>query len=198
MNEKQTGWAFVAMQVALLALVIFLPTGTDWERTPSVQAVGLFLNVAGLALLALGALGLGRSLTPTPVPVESGELKTTGLYSRMRHPIYSGVILLAIGIAGASGSILRVLATLALIGFFYLKARWEEDRLVKKFGREYEAYAARVNRFLPTPNAKIKAANSAAKQKATEEPDLPTATKRGYTEGKGRPTPKRPPKKRKR
>ncbi len=200
MDEKQTGWAFVAVQVVLLALVIFLPTGTTWERTPNVQAVSLFLNIAGLAILGLGALGLGRSLTPTPVPVEAGELKTSGLYSRMRHPIYSGVMLLAIGIAGASGSIFRALATLALIAFFNMKARWEEERLLEKFGRDYEAYASRVNRFLPTSKAKIKTAEAESKDGRAKDPrPSPTkSTKRGFTEGKGRPTPKRPSKKGKR
>ena len=200
MDEKQIGWAFVAVQVVLLALVIFLPTGEAWERTPSVQAVGLALNIAGLAIVALGAFGLGRSLTPTPVPVEAGELKTSGLYSRMRHPIYTGVMLLAMGIAGASGSLLRALAALALIAFFNMKARWEEERLAKKFGHDYEEYASQVNRFLPTPKAKAKRANADSKKRTAKDPDLSVSksTKRGFTEGKGRPTPKRPPKKRKR
>ena len=199
-DEKQTGWAFVAVQVVLLGLVLFLPTGDAWERTSSVQAVGLGLNIAGLAIVALGALGLGRSLTPTPVPVEAGELKTGGLYSRMRHPIYTGVMLLAIGIAAASGSLLRALATLVLIAFFNMKARWEEERLVKKFGREYEEYSSQVNRFLPTSKAKIKAADARSKDRSAKDPDPSNSrsTKRGFTEGKGRPTPKRPAKKRKR
>ncbi len=140
----------MAVQVVLLALVFFLPSGTAWDVSTGVQTLALVLNIAGLLLLGLGALGLGRSLTPTPVPLEAGELKTSGLYSRMRHPIYSGVMLLAIGTAAGSGSLFRALATLALIAFFNLKARWEEERLMKKFGHDYQAYASRVNRFLPT------------------------------------------------
>jgi hypothetical protein len=61
-----------------------------------------------------------------------------------------GVIALAIGSAIPSGSVAIAAATLALIAWLEIKARWEERRLVDTYPA-YAAYAARTPRFIPSP-----------------------------------------------
>jgi protein-S-isoprenylcysteine O-methyltransferase Ste14 len=111
--------------------------------------------LAGGALLLVGAwagLGgsrdLGAQCTPFPRPKDVGKLITTGIYARVRHPLYLSVI--ALGFAWAllwrSGPA-TALAVLQL-PFFDLKARREERWLRARYA-EYADYARRVKRFIP-------------------------------------------------
>ena len=64
--------------------------------------------VAGLAVFLIALLGLGTALTPTPVPQEGAALRTSGIYAVVRHPIYVGILVAALGFALAVGSIWQV------------------------------------------------------------------------------------------
>ncbi len=150
MNDQQTGWLFVAVQILLLGGVLFLPGSDDWNNSGALELISWFLRVAGLIILVAGVFGLGASLTPTPVPVDTGELKTGGLYGLMRHPIYTGVILIVAASAITSGSFVRAFIAILTVVFFNIKARWEEVRLTRRYP-EYPAYASVVPRFIPRP-----------------------------------------------
>ncbi len=101
---------------------------------------------AGVALV--GALGLGRNLTPFPKPAEQARLVQNGIYSLIRHPLYTSVISVSIAWALLWQSWLALLVALALIPFFHSKARHEERWLRERFP-EYADYARRVRRFIP-------------------------------------------------
>ncbi len=108
------------------------------------------LELAGLVVLGVGLLNLGRSARPLPTPVRGGELRSTGLYRLVRHPIYTGVMAFAIGSAIPSGSVAIAAATVALVAWLEIKARWEERRLEVRYPA-YASYAARTPRFIPSP-----------------------------------------------
>ncbi len=135
-------------QIPLLAGVILLPTGDDWDRGGAIRLIALAINLVGLLVFVVGVLGLGRSLTPSPIPMADGQLHTGGPYALVRHPIYTGVMALVIGVALGSGSLVRAAIAAATLLFFNVKARWEETRLVRKYP-EYPAYATTVPRFIP-------------------------------------------------
>jgi protein-S-isoprenylcysteine O-methyltransferase Ste14 len=99
-------------------------------------------------VLVVGLINLGRSLTPLPSPVPHGELRTGGLYRLVRHPIYSGILALTIGVAIRSTNWAVVAATIGLTGWFMAKARWEERRLLIRYPG-YRGYAAHTPRFVP-------------------------------------------------
>jgi protein-S-isoprenylcysteine O-methyltransferase Ste14 len=147
-NDSRIGWLLVVVQIALLAGVVLLPAGDDWERSGVIRVVALGINLVGLLVLIVGVLGLGRSLTPSPLPMTDGDLQTGGPYAVVRHPIYTGVMTLVVGVALGSGSLARAAFAVATLAFFNFKARWEEARLVEKYP-EYPAYATTVPRFLP-------------------------------------------------
>lgn len=149
-NARDTAlaWLFVLVQFALLIVIVLLPTGDAWPVPSWLDTVGLALEVAGAAALLVAILNLGRSLTPLPTPVPHGELRVGGLYRWVRHPIYAGIIALVVGVTLRSASVLVTLASLGLIAWFMLKARWEEEHLVRRYPG-YAAYAARTPRFVP-------------------------------------------------
>jgi protein-S-isoprenylcysteine O-methyltransferase Ste14 len=110
--------------------------------------VGAGAIVAGGLVVLRAAWDLRASLSPFPRPMAGAELIDHGAFRRVRHPIYSGILLAGAGWALASGS----LVTLALVGLLALlfdaKSRREEAWLEADFPG-YEAYRARTRRFIP-------------------------------------------------
>ena len=102
---------------------------------------GAWLGIAGVRVL-----GLNR--TPFPEPRPGSQLVTTGIYARVRHPLYASVIALGFGWAllWSSGPALALAAAQAV--FFYVKARFEERLLRERFA-EYADYTRRVPRLVP-------------------------------------------------
>jgi protein-S-isoprenylcysteine O-methyltransferase Ste14 len=111
-------------------------------------AVGLPVLTVGLIFVGYGVAALGKSLSPFPRPTTEGTLVTEGIYGCVRHPIYGGLSMAALGFALLSGSLGRVLMALALFGFFAAKSGVEEAWLVERYP-DYPSYQARVRRMLP-------------------------------------------------
>lgn len=142
------GWAFVAGQVALLVALVVLPGGDDWSTGPAVWSIGQVLVIVGFAVIVIASLRLGTGLTPTPVPSGRGHLVTAGLYRYVRHPIYTGVLLIVAGLTVRSGSLVIVAVAVVTVAFFDRKARWEESQLRERYDG-YADYAAHTPRFVP-------------------------------------------------
>jgi protein-S-isoprenylcysteine O-methyltransferase Ste14 len=103
--------------------------------------LGLLLCVLGWAGVCLARYTLGRSFSIRP---KATALVTTGIYSRIRNPVYIfGEILLA-GVAIILWSPYLVVMMIALIPIQVLRARTEARVLEEKFGEEYRAYRRRT------------------------------------------------------
>jgi protein-S-isoprenylcysteine O-methyltransferase Ste14 len=120
-------------------------------------AADTWLNVAGILVALLGqtlrvlVIGLayirrgGRNKTIT-----ADHLVCDGLFAHSRNPLYLGNFLLLTGLVmvwNAPLAYVLVLPTIGLALFSVVLA--EEAYLRERFGSEYEAYCARVNRFIP-------------------------------------------------
>ena len=99
---------------------------------------------AGLALAALGLSGvilarrtLGESFSIAP---KARVLVTTGIYSKIRNPIYVSGEIMLLGLALMLWQPHLVVITLALIPIQAWRARRETRVLEEKFGEEYRAY----------------------------------------------------------
>jgi len=122
---------------------------------PPHDAIGWVVIAAGAVLLALGAAvvfrgmsDLGSNLTALPAPVNGARLVETGIYRRVRHPIYAGVILMGIGWALFAGSLLSLIIGMLLAAWFDLKSRREEVWLMAHHPG-YREYRRRTARFVP-------------------------------------------------
>lgn len=120
--------------------------GTSW---------GPVARISGLAAIALGGLVAGRgawdlrvSLSPFPRPVADAPLIESGAYRFIRHPIYSGLVLGAIGWGMVTGSILAIAMAGLLFLLFVGKSRREEVWL-EAVHPEYGAYRQRTRRLIP-------------------------------------------------
>jgi protein-S-isoprenylcysteine O-methyltransferase Ste14 len=110
--------------------------------------LGPSIMLLGAVVLAAGIRDLGRSMTPWPRPHEGASLVETGIYARLRNPIYAGMIVLAIGWAAFTASPTGLLAALLLGPWLDLKARREEAWLSARYPG-YDAYRSRTSRFVP-------------------------------------------------
>ena len=141
-------WTLVAIQFALIVALILIPTGTLYTLGPALTVVSMVLVGAGIVIGMLAGARLGGSLTPSPIPKATGELATSGIYRLVRHPIYSALLLIGLGLAIRGASVWHALVLVGLILLLQVKARAEEAMLFKKF-QGYASYAARVGRFVP-------------------------------------------------
>jgi protein-S-isoprenylcysteine O-methyltransferase Ste14 len=89
---------------------------------------GLLLGGTVIVLKAFGDLG-SDSLSPFPSPPKGATLKMDGIYQQMRHPMYTGLIMIMAGLAIATDSADRLLLTALLWFLIDIKANKEEGTL---------------------------------------------------------------------
>lgn len=118
-----------------------------WEAG---QAVGALLVCAGLAPIACSFAGFIKA-GGTPIPVASPpRLVVRGFYRHVRNPIYAGFLAVLLGEALVFGSVGLLEYAVAAWCVGAAAARWyEEPRLTREFGAEYEAYRRAVPAWLP-------------------------------------------------
>lgn len=143
--------ALVAGQIAILALLITvlwlegsLPDGVT---VSALMGAALALFGVGLALDA--SRRLSPSLTMSPLPRSEARLVTSGSYGLVRHPIYGGIVLMAIGAGLVLGSLSALAVSLMLLAYLWVKADYEERRLRMHFA-DYRSYREKVrSRLIP-------------------------------------------------
>jgi protein-S-isoprenylcysteine O-methyltransferase Ste14 len=99
-------------------------------------------------LIGKGLLDLGQNLTPLPYPKEDGQLVQSGIYSIVRHPLYTGLIALALSWSVFQVSLSHLLATAIVFTFFDAKSRREEAWLTQKYS-DYAEYQQQVKKLIP-------------------------------------------------
>lgn len=110
--------------------------------------VGLALIMSGSAVLLFSFLKLGNSLTALPIPREQGQLVTTGMYARVRHPIYFGLLVMGFGVILDAGYWPQIIVYMLLYALLNTKAEFEESLLREKYP-QYKQYAEKTPRFFP-------------------------------------------------
>lgn len=143
---------YVAVQIVLFVLILRGPRnvpGLSWPISGAVSSIaGIVLMALGMALSIAAALNLGTNLTPLPHPKDDASLVVSGPYRLLRHPMYGGVILLALGWAFYVEGWLTLACTALTILFFDIKTRREERWLLQRFP-EYAAYRTHVRKLIP-------------------------------------------------
>jgi protein-S-isoprenylcysteine O-methyltransferase Ste14 len=143
------GGAWFVVQLLLFIAVLGAPMVRRKRPTLAVRLLGLGLLDSGATVAVAGYRELGESHSPWTTPTaEHGALVTTGMYARLRHPIYAGWCLGSLGFEVATGSRLGISAASALIVFYDLKSREEDRHLADRYpgaGR----YGSDVKRFVP-------------------------------------------------
>jgi protein-S-isoprenylcysteine O-methyltransferase Ste14 len=150
----QTRWTrFAGVRVGVILVVLLLLRGKafKWHTAisePWLQGIGLAIFLLGLALAIWARVYLGRNWGMPMSQKADPELVTTGPYKRVRHPIYSGIILAMIGTTIAVS--LYWLVAVALIGaYFVYSAIMEERFMAGRFPDSYPEYKRSTKMLIP-------------------------------------------------
>lgn len=149
------GEAYVAVQFVLITLIVLspcfpLPGLPAWPAALRgiAHLGGILLLLGSLAFVQLAAHQLGRSLTPLPKPKEGASLVSSGVYAKVRHPIYTGILGMGLGWAAAWRDPQALLLTAGLYLLFDRKAAREELWLLEAYP-DYAEYRRKVPRLIP-------------------------------------------------
>ena len=115
------------------------------------RVLGILVLAAGASIYAWCVWDFATFGRGTPAPIDAPKrLVARGLYRVTRNPMYVGVLSVILGWAIRYRSVVLLLYALGLWGCFQaFILLYEEPHLRRVFGAEYEAYRARVGRWLP-------------------------------------------------
>ena len=144
----------IAQGVLLLVFALIPPNRpSSIKLDSSVWQYSSWILTAIFGILAIVFLGrslfdLGQNLTPLPHPRDEGQLVKTGIYGLVRHPMYSGVIYLALAYASWQMSWVHLVGSIVLFVFFDAKSRKEEVWMTENFP-DHVNLSVSVNKLTP-------------------------------------------------
>ena len=147
MNRQLTGVVLVALQFGLLAALGALAAKAFLA---GLAPAGAWLVLVSGMALGLWALGCNRpgNFNIRPTPRAGGVLVQSGPYRWIRHPMYSAVLLVALGCAWAGAVAVGWWALILLAAVLTVKAGLEEQWMLTLHA-DYAGYRRRTKRFVP-------------------------------------------------
>src|SRR6202163_1154959 len=130
---------WLPLLAALIALGVIFYSGPGPHGLT--RLIGLLLGLIGVAGVILSRYTLGRSFSIAP---KATALVTTGIYSRVRNPIYIFGMIFLIGVVLIVERPKLLAVLLVLIPMQIIRARREAGVLEKKFGDAYREYRSRT------------------------------------------------------
>ena len=119
------------------------------RRTALSDSVGVTICALGLLLAIWSRKALGTEWSQDVELKRGHKLVQGGPYRFMRHPIYTGHLLMGLGTAIASGSLVAFAGLASFAVGFWIKLNQEESLLLRSFPDEYPAYRTRVKALIP-------------------------------------------------
>ena len=161
-----TGWLASPTPAAWVGDGLFAAGAVAISAAPAVDLAGVLarfetldrrsMKVAGVVLLATGAAVALRAQADMGTAWRAGidlsddELVTSGLFSAVRNPFYSGMILAAAGVSLMAPNSVVLTGLAGLVAGSQIDVRLvEEPHLRATHGDRFEKYAASVPRFMP-------------------------------------------------
>jgi protein-S-isoprenylcysteine O-methyltransferase len=143
-------WCVIAVAIGASIWVARTVEFGRYRHGPVLLAVALALFAIGVALRASAIVVLGRFFTVDVAIHADHELVRRGPYRVLRHPSYTGALLVFFGLALLFDSWPALaVATLPVLGVLLWRIRVEERALSAHFGKAWLSYAARTQRLVP-------------------------------------------------
>eukprot|EP00884_Botryococcus_braunii_P022984 jgi/Botrbrau1/936/Bobra.0167s0047.1 len=135
LGKRGEGWVLAGL--VTFGLIIFPPRGIE----VFVQCLGLGLALYGAFQWFFGMTNIGiANISPFATPRKNNRLTTTGIYKYVRHPQYGGTLLIAFGLAIATGDAARFALATLLLFLIEEKVKLEEASLKLAHPEVYEEY----------------------------------------------------------
>jgi len=120
-----------------------------WQTALALGVVSDCIVVAGAAFTVWARITLGRNWSAEVTFKQDHELIESGPYALARHPIYTGLIFMALGTAINYGRAIGFAWLFALCGGLWWKARQEERIMSRHFPDAYADYKMRIRAIIP-------------------------------------------------
>ncbi|MFW9795303.1 MAG: methyltransferase family protein [Candidatus Thorarchaeota archaeon] len=108
----------------------------------------IFIGFGGLLIIA--AIYFINASHKELFDMKVDELATTGVFARVRHPMYLGSHLIYLGLAISTFSLASIVLWVAIFAFYDSLANYEENKLEERFGEEFLEYRNSVRKWIPT------------------------------------------------
>ena len=125
-----------------------LPRVRIIPANPVIESIGVALCAVGVAVAVWARWHLGRNWSAVPTLKEGHELVTAGPYARVRHPIYTGMLMAALGTALTIGGVALIAFVACCVAFLW-RVPVEERLVQQQFPHDYPAYRARTKALIP-------------------------------------------------
>jgi len=125
------------------------PQSRLWHTTLALGIVSDCIVVAGAAFTVWARIALGRNWSAEVTFKQDHELIEFGPYALVRHPIYTGLLVMALGTAISYGRTIGFALFFSLCGAVWWKARQEERIMSTHFPDAYADYRMRVRAIIP-------------------------------------------------
>ena len=138
--------------VGLFILLIYngvIKSTLLFSKTDMLKFVALVLAAFGVIIINLAFKRYNVREFMGFRPEQSQELDTGGILNYIRHPIYSGTILIVIGFFLFSPYVSSLVSAVCILLYLVVGIYLEERRLIKQFGEEYAEYKKRVPMLIP-------------------------------------------------
>ena len=143
--KRSKATTLVALQFLLLALLIVNPFAPLREIE---RIFTLTLYAIAAVILASAAVALGSALTASPIPKDDADLVTTGIYKWIRHPMYTALIVIGLGLVLGTFNLFSLLTFTTLVMVLIYKSRYEDALLLERHKKARE-YQNSTGRFFP-------------------------------------------------
>lgn len=147
-DYKLISYGYIACAFSILILAP-LENSVETAHVSIIRRmIGVTLGLSGLLLAWLAYKSLGRNFRVFAAPRRSGNLIRSGVYSKVRHPMYTAVIMGFAGYVLYWGAVWSAAIWLALTALYVVKAIKEEEVLAQRYP-DYNDYKSATKRFIP-------------------------------------------------
>ena len=119
-----------------------------YENSDIFVYIGISISGIGITLFSIARFSLGKNYSPCYDSYLPKNINTKGIYSLVRHPIYTSNLLLMVGIFITSASAIICFNTIILFCYYLASANIEEKAIIKKFPK-YKKYKNNTGMFIP-------------------------------------------------
>jgi protein-S-isoprenylcysteine O-methyltransferase Ste14 len=137
--------AFLIMYfIGIAWMEVFLFPLPDWLRW-----VGFALGICSVIFWSWTQIHLNTQWSAQLQLTKSHQLVTTGPYARIRHPLYTGMMVWGFSVCLLTANWIFVAVSVLSIAGVMARVPKEEQMMIEKFGDEYKAFIQRTGRFFP-------------------------------------------------
>lgn len=149
--EKRTFFTIFTVLIATIIAAMVLQELQPFATLALIgQLVGIILLATGVFLRFWGIIHLKSQFTRYVTVREGDEIVSTGPYRKLRHPLYTGLLLITLGMALFFGSLIAaIIGGIAIVWALLQRINYEERLLIEKFGPDYEQWMKKRARLIP-------------------------------------------------